>query len=67
MLWTYLSYVAVFFLGFVVAAVFRADADLQHAHVADLEQSYRNLRNGCMTETDETDLRDAAEFEREGC
>lgn len=66
MLWTYLSYVAVFFLGFVVAAVFCADAR-RPAGVVDLEQSYRNLRNGRMTETDETDLRDAAEFEREGC
>lgn len=70
MLLTYLSYVAVFFLGFIVAAVFRIDARNRPVRVADLDQSYRNLRAGRMTETDEADLVDAAQFERDssrGC
>jgi hypothetical protein len=31
----------------------------------DIEESFANLRNGCMTEEDEANLRDCAKFERD--
>lgn len=61
MLLTYLSYVGVFFLGFIVAALFRINEDDD-----GLDGAFQRLRNGVATESDNDALLEAAQFERDG-
>lgn len=58
----YLSYVAAFFLGFGVCAALSHD---ERTHRDTTEKAFRNLRDGKMTQADERELRDAAEFDRD--
>ena len=60
MLLTYLSYVGVFYLGFIMAAVFKANPD------AELSGAFYRLRAGTATESDNITLLEAAQFERDG-
>lgn len=56
-------------LGFITCMLFiahkKAEAPRKSPMTMDIEESYTNLRDGCMTEEDECNLRDAAQFERE--
>ena len=60
MLLTYLSYVGVFFLGFIVAALFRINEDDD-----GLDGAFQRLRVGTATKSDNDALLEAAQFERD--